>query len=694
MICPWRLIRGKRALPRACRGIGAALALIGGVMAVPAGAAAPPIAFGTAWYPEQWPEARWEPDLQLMTAAHINTVRIAEFAWSSLEPEEGRFEFGWLDRAIAAAAAHGIRVVLGTPTAAPPVWLTERYPDVLRVDEDGQRAGHGGRRQFSFASARYRAFARDIANRLAARYGRNANVIGWQIDNEIGPPSFDPAAVALWHRFLAERYGTVAELNGRWATAYWSQAYQRFDQVPLHGTGQQNPGLLLDFRHFCTETWTSYVQNQVQAIRAHADPRQFVTTNSMHWNAGYDHFRLHAGLDLAAWDDYIETPEPDWAANGANHDLVRGYKDRNFWVMETQAGRIDWVAVNRALRPGQVREMGWQAVQHGADAVLYWEFRPAPNGQETNYGTLLAPDGTPAPIYREIAKLGGEFARASAALAGTQLVADVAFLWSYDSRWAIDIQPMHKDFDPVAEWVDIYRPFRAAAGGVAVRPPDADLSRYKLVVAPSLNVLTGPQAANLAAYVRNGGTLLLGPRTGQKDGYDALWDARQPGPLRDLLGAHVEQFYALDKPVPVAGALGAGTTSIWADALVPDRPDARPLLSYRDPGGWLDGRAAVVMTQVGKGRVGYLGAWLDPARMAALAATLLKEAGVRPPLPGADPALEVGERDGEGRRVVIAINHDDRPHAMTVPPGATLVAGSVTGGTIAPHDLAVLEIAR
>jgi beta-galactosidase GanA len=285
----------------------------------------------------------------------------------------------------------------------------------------------------------------------------------------------------------------------------------------------------------------------------------------MFWNDGFDHFALHQGLDIAAWDNYIQDAEPDWIANGADHDLVRGYKQKNFWLMETQAGRIDWVPVNRAMRPGQVREMGWQAVQHGADAILCWNSAP-PNGQETNYGTLLAPDGTPAPIYAEIAGLGGELARASAALAGTEPVADMAFLFSYDSRWAIDLQRMHKDFDPVRQFTDFYRPFRLAAQGAAVVAPEADLARYKLVVAPSLNVLTAAQAQHLAAYVQNGGTLVLGPRTGQKDDANALWAARQPGPLRSLLGAHVEQFYVQDGTVAITGPrrgqgrdLGRGT---------------------------------------------------------------------------------------------------------------------------------------
>ncbi|MEO1969306.1 MAG: beta-galactosidase [Sphingomonadaceae bacterium] len=652
----------------------------------------PSFAFGAAWYPEQWPETRWDTDLTLMRKAGFNTVRIGEFAWSTIEPREGEFHFAWLDRAISAAARHGMMVVIGTPTASPPAWMTQKYPDILRVDEDGAKATHGNRRHFSFASPRYRQFARDIATRLAERYGQNPTVVGWQIDNEVGPPSFGPAAVKLWHEFLRARYGTIDNLNKRWATQYWSQYYNDFDQVPLHATGQQNPGLLLDFKHFTTATWTSYVMNQADAIRAHADPRQFVTTNTMFWNGGYDHFKLHRGLDIAAWDDYIQTDPPEWTSNAANHDLVRGYKQRNFWVMETQAGRIDWVSVNRALRPGQTIEMGWQAIEHGADAILYWEFRPARNGQETYYGTVVGQDGEPNPIFTEIAKLGQQIHSAQNALAGTQPQAKVGFLFSYDSRWAIDLQRLNKNFDPINEFIDFYRPFRMQSQGVAVLPPSADLSAYPLIVAPALNVITQSEADHLTAYVRAGGHLVLGPRSGMKDGHDALWPERQPGPLRSLLGAQVEQFYALDKPVNVTGDFGKGKASIWAEWLRPEAKNVQILARYSDPGGWLDGKAAMVTRQIGKGSITYIGAWFDDDVLTKIASKLLADADIKAFLPNTDPDLEIGLRAGEGKSVLIAINHGNAPHKLPVPSGARLLTGALQDGAVPAHSVAVLSL--
>lgn len=651
----------------------------------------PAIAVGVSWYPEQWPEERWDKDLAMMKATGFNTVRMAEFSWSRMEPEEGRFDFAWLDRAIAAARAHGMMVVLGTPTAAPPAWLTQKYPDVLRVDEDGTRAGHGARRQFSFASKRYRDFCRQIATEMAKRYGHNPAVVGWQIDNEVGPPSFDAESVAAWHAFLEARYGTIDELNRRWATQYWSQYYNDFDQVPLHATGQQNPALLLDFKHFTTATWTDYVQNQASALRQAIDPRMFVTTNTMFWNAGFDHFRMHRDLDIAAWDNYIPDGRPDWVANGANHDLVYGYKQRNFWLMETQPGRVDWVPVNRALDPGQVREMAWQAIGHGADAVLYWQWRPAANGQETYHGSILGQDGEFNPIQPEIARTAAELGKAASLLADTQPVARVAMLFSYDSRWAIDLQRHNRDFDPVKAFTEFYRPLRTLSQGVAILPVDADLSRYPLVVAPDLNVVTEDQAQALARYVRAGGHLVLGPRSGMKDDANALWPQRQPGPLAYLLGATVEQYYALDQAVEITGGV-VGKATIWAESLAPTATDVRTLATYSNAGGWLDGKPAIVSRNVGRGSITYVGAWLDTATMAKLAAMLLADAKVASIVDGADPDIEIAERDGAGRRLLIAINHGKVSHSFALPVGAVPESGDWADGRLAAHGIALFTL--
>jgi beta-galactosidase len=654
---------------------GALLLLAAGLVLAPIGAAAgqatqyanqPPLLLGAAWYPEQWPEAQWEPDLEKMEAAHIHVVRVGEFAWSTMEPTEGDYQFDWLERAIALAAKHRIAVVLGTPTAAPPAWLTEKYPETLRMDADGQRDEHGNRQQFSFTDPKYRELARDIARRMAERFGHNPDVVGWQLDNEYANDSFDPSAKAQFHAWLEHKYGTIANLNQHWATAYWSQTYNNFGQIPVRASGE-NPALELDWRRFASDVWKSYSENQISAIRPHADPRQFITTNTMGWFDGFDEYELHTVLDIAAWDDYIDSDHYDYDENGAAHDLTRGYKRKNYWVMETEPAFVNWRPTNTPLQKGQVRDMAWQAIGHGAETVEYWQWRAAPNGQEEYHGVLVGRDGTPAPVYAEVQQIGAEFEKAGAAIAGTTPHAEAAIIQSYPSRWAIDFQRHSAKFDPVAELIAFYRPLRDQAQAVDVLSPDAPLEGYKLVVAPALNVLPQGLAEHLLGYVKQGGHLVLGPRSGMKDEYNALNPEQQPGALVDALGAKVTQFYALDKAAPLSGDAGAGTADVWAETLRAGAPDTKILLRYGASNGWLDGEPAMVTRSVGKGTITYLGAWVDPALLSKLTSWWIAESGVKPILANVPEGVEVCERSDGGKSVLIVINHSTAEQHVALP---------------------------
>jgi beta-galactosidase len=659
--------------------------------------AAPPLLLGAAWYPEQWPESQWDTDLARMEAAHIHLVRVAEFAWSTMEPEEGHYNFTWLDRAIEKAAAHHIVVVLGTPTAAPPAWLTTKYPETLRVDENGVRDEHGNRQQFSFASVKYRQLARGIAAEMAKRYGHNPNVVGWQLDNEYANDSFDPEAKAQFHEFLKQKYGNIQNLNAKWTTAYWSQTYDNFDEIPVRSKNE-NPALLLDWRHFVSETWKSYSVNQIEAIRPLADPRQFITTNTMGWFDNFDEYVVHSVLDIAAWDDYIGAPVYDYFDNGARHDLTRGYKQKNFWVMETEPAFVNWRPTNNPLEKGQVRDMAWQAIGHGADAVEYWQWRAALNGQEQYHGVLVGADAQPVPVYDEVKQVGEEFDKAGAALAGTSPHAEVALINDYNSRWAINFQRHSAKFDPVEEMVAFYKPLLATAQTVDIISPDAPLDSYKFVEAPAFNVLPKATADRLMAYVQQGGNLLLGPRSGMKDEFDALHVERQPGPLVDLLGGRVEQFYALENEVPVTGDLGSGTSKIWAEQLSIKNPDAKTLLTYGPSIGWLDGQPAAITRKVGKGSITYLGAWLDDDLLARLTNQLLQQSGVQPAIPNIPAGVEVCIRSKSEHSVAILINHTTSEQHIPLPKTATdlLASGtpSVSSVDLPKYGVAVLELAK
>jgi len=694
MPLPFPLKLARLALPLVC---GALLPVMAGAQATQY-KDAPPLLLGAAWYPEQWDEATADRDLETMEAAHIHLARVAEFAWSSMEPAEGQYDWAWLDHAIAEAAKHHVYIVLGTPTAAPPAWLTTKYPETLRIDENGVRDEHGNRAQFSFTSAKYRELAHGIAEAMAKRYGHNPNVVGWQLDNEYGNESFDPETRADWHAWLKNKYGTIDRLNTLWTTKYWSQTYDNFDEIPMRPK-DENPALLLDWKHFVSEVWKSYSENQISAIRPNADPRQFITTNTMGWFDGFDSYVLHSVLDIAAWDDYVDRPVFDWAPNAAAHALTRGYKQKNIWVMETEPAFVNWRKTNNPLAKGQVRELAWQAIGHGADAVEYWQWRSALNGQEQYHGTLVGSDGKPVPVFAEVEQIGAEFEKAGNALSGTKPVSNVALLHDFDSRWAIDFQRHAAKFDPVAELVSFYRPLREDAQGVDVIAPTAELERYKLVVAPAINVLPQATAERLIAYVKQGGHLVLGPRSGMKNEYDGLWPARQPGPLEELLGGRVEEFYALDQPVtttPVVDGSAEGKGNVWAELLHSMSDATAVIAKYKSsPGsaGWLDGQPAILTRQVGKGRITYVGFWPDAATLSALTAGWVKDAGVPQLVPNVPEGVEVCERAGEGRRVLVLINHTTETQHIALPATMTdlLKGGSASSVDLDKYGVAVLE---
>lgn len=636
--------------------------------ATPDPAGVPALLLGVAWYPEQWPETAWERDLALMEDAGVRMVRIGEFAWSSMEPRDGEFDLDWVQRAIEAAARHSMVIVLGTPTDAPPAWLTQKYPDTLRVDESGRRAEHGGRRQFSYTSPRYRELSRRVVERMAQRFGGSPSVVGWQIGNELTEDSFDEHSHRLFQEWLRARYGTLDELNRRWSTAYWSQTYDRWDQIPM-GRGRQNPALLLEYKRFVTDQWRDFVGDQVGVLRELVDPRQFITTNlgGLGWANRFDRHLLSRDLDMISWDNYVGQGHLEPYRNGATHDLVWGWKRRNFWVMEMQPGSVNWAPISNILDRGETRRMAWQAIGHGADCIAYWQWRSALNGQEQYHGTIVGPDGEPVPLYEEIQQLGRELAQASEALEGTSPVSEVAILHDYDSRWAIEFQRHHRDYDPVAVLLDYYRPLRDAAQSVDVIAPTEPLDSYRLVVAPWLTVLPEGLAGHLLGYVRAGGHLVLGPRSGMKDEWSALYPERQPGPLAGPLAGRVEQFYALLDPVPVSGAWGSGTVSIWAEQLSTRDPETEVLMRYGPSNGWLDGQPAILRRHVGKGTLTYVGGLLDESLTRAAVHSWVEASGVRPALGPVPAGVEICRRAGPGREVFVLLNHGGAPVSVALP---------------------------
>ncbi len=625
---------------------------------------------GDAWYPEQWPESRWEEDLKLMESANLKVVRIAEFAWSRMEPSEGHYDLDWLERAVNLAAKHHIMSVLGTPTATPPAWLTQKYPDTLRVEPNGQRVTHGNRAHASVSSPRYREFCRQITEQMAKRFGHNPNVVGWQIDNEYGyaQMSYDDITRQKFQDWLKAKYKTLDNLNDRWTTQYWSQVYDNWSEIPIP-VGGHNPGLMLEWKRFTGHEWTEYQQNEIDVLRKYIEPRQFITGNFMGFFDGFDHYEITQSLTFSAWDDYVGTGHVDPYYNGLSHDLTRGFKRGNFWVMETQPGAVNWHSITSFLNRGEARAMAWQAVAHGADDVNYWQWRSALNGQEEIHGVLVGPDGTPVPFYDELKQTAGEFAKAESAFRGTVPVSEVALLYSYDSHWAIQFQRHTEKYDDIGLLKSYYRALRPLSQSVDVVSAYAPLENYKLVVAPSLNVLPKDLADHLLDYVRNGGHLVLGPRSGMKDEFNGLLPQRQPGFLVDALGARVEQYYALERdvPVPLSGDWGAGNAIIWAEQLKATAADDEVILKYGKSNGWLDDQPAVVTRALGKGRISYIGAVLDDKLTSAAALWMIRKSGVKPVCFPVPEGVEVSRRMAGDKQVYVLINFAPEVRTATLP---------------------------
>ncbi len=584
-----------------------------------------------------------------MKAANITFARIAEFAWADMEPAEGVFTLDWIETAITIAAEAGISIVLGTPTAAPPIWMSRDFPETVATMENGRVTQHGGRCHYDPTSPRYLNFAARIAERMAQRWGQDPRVIGWQIDNEYTTTSYSAAAQAEFQRWLRAEYEDIDALNQAWSTSYWSQKYMDWDQVPLPaansaGEGQaHNPGLRHAFRKFISHSYVRFQQNQLDVIRKHAAAHQFITHNFVMMRS-HDVYKIASQLDFACWDYYFPNERPSWDSAGFELDLARGWKQKPFWVMETQPGSVNWASVNFAHRRGETRALAWNVIAHGGDGIAYWQWRMALNGQEQYHGSLLHQDGTPRPIYHEIAQFGAELAKAADAVQG-EPKNQCALLYSYDDRNMIEFQRHHKDFDYEVFVKAHYKALAAQNIGLDVLSTRASLrnSGHKLVVAQA-HMMDAEIARELSDFALAGGTLVILPRAGMKDVHNALHPERQPAMLQDAAGATVEEYFALFTPVPVSGegawaklfpAVGAGkaraVAHTWAEWLKP-AAGSSVLLRYGKGDGWLDGQPAATVHSHGKGRVYTLGAWLDDEALQLAMTAIAHEAGVLPVL--------------------------------------------------------------
>jgi beta-galactosidase len=566
---------------------------------------------GTCYYPEHWPEEIWAEDAARMAALGLTWVRIGEFAWSRLEPEPGRYDWAWMDRAFDVLTGAGLKVVLGTPTATPPRWMLDRLPDMLAVDADGRARRFGSRRHYCFSHEGYRAEAIRITKDLADRYGTHPGLGAWQTDNEYGCHdtvlSYSDAARGAFRDWLAQRYQSVDALNRAWGNVFWSMEYDDFDQVDLPNltVTEPNPSHALDFRRFSSDQVARFNEGQVAAIRARSDAP--ISHNYMGRTLEFDHFTLGAQMEIATWDSYplgfledrLEDPadhkrrharqgDPDFQA--FHHDLYRAVGRGRWWVMEQQPGPVNWAPHNPAPLPGMVRFWTWEAFAHGAECVSYFRWRQAPFAQEQYHAGLLRPDSVEAPAFAEAKHVAEELAQAPAV---EDTAAPVALVFDYGSAWAWTVQPQGVGCDYFRLVFEVYRGLRKLGLSVDILPPDtADLGAYGLVLIPGL---TAPSAALMDAIARADTQVILGPRTGAKTAALSIPVPLPPAiPGLDVTVARVE---TMRPDMPVAVRQG-GHVTLWRE----DLEGSATVLDEDE-----DGRPVTMHS----GNVTYLGGWPD-----------------------------------------------------------------------------------
>jgi beta-galactosidase len=515
---------------------------------------------GVCYYPEHWPQDMWADDAARMADIGIKQVRIGEFAWSRIEPTRGTYDWAWLDQAIETLHAHGLEIVLGTPTATPPKWLVDRNPSMLAVDRHGRSRNFGSRRHYCFSSLSYRKECARIVTALAKRYGTHPAITAWQTDNEYGCHdtiiSYSKAALVGFRKWLAEKYDQVGALNTAWGNVFWSMEYRSFDEIdpPVETVTEANPAHRLDWARFSSDQVVAFDKVQTDILRA-LSPGRDVLHNYMGMFTAFDHFKVGKALDVAAWDSYplgfLETAwwdratkerfmrqgHPDFTA--FHHDLYRGVGKGRWQVIEQQPGPVNWGAWNPAPLDGMVRAWTWEAFAHGAETVSYFRWRQAPFAQEQMHAGLMRPDNVEAQGATEARAVAAEMASVSDAKT-TQ--APVALIMDYEAIWATDIQPQGRDYRPLEILIGFYQAARRLGLNIDIVAPDAKLAGYQIIMCPLQIFWSQALSDEVAA---SGAICIMGPRSGSKTPDFQIPDNLAPGSVQSLIDIKVSRVESL-----------------------------------------------------------------------------------------------------------------------------------------------------
>lgn len=596
---------------------------------------------GTAYYPEHWNRERWETDCRLMREMGMNAVRIGEFGWSVIEKEEGKFDFTLYDEAIALLSQYGISVILGTPTAAPPAWLCQKYPDIYMEDRTGIQRGFGSRRHYCYNHKGYRAASAEMVSAMAEHYKDNSNVIAWQIDNELGCEDevrcYCEDCRAEFVKWLKAKYLTLENVNKAWGTVFWSQTYTEWEQIQLPkqtvvdsytGYGH-NPGLLLDFARFSSDSLIVFAEQQCRILRKYVS--QPIVHNMV--SEYCDNYKLVKLLDGAGYDAY---PRSEWDRNspgriGFYYDLTRGYDDQTpFWILEQQSGPCGWNVVGDTPKKGQLRLWSLQGAARGAEALIYFRWRTCLFGTEQFWYGILNHDGVPGNRYEEL-KNATEYIQKFEYIFKRPNEKQVLLIYDYDNKFSHDFQPHVRGFCYREEIIRYYEAFQKLHIPIDVGSIATDFAGYRMIVLPFVSMISKENIERLEEYAKSGGTVILTPFSGMREENNQITEKVLPGRFRRLSGVETNEFFyeegnkcqvlSFDK-----GVDSIGTAWGWCEIL--KTVEAQTIAIYMTQS-QLRGYdcPAVTRHSFGKGCVYYVGSLYESYMY--LVEKIAKEAGIK-----------------------------------------------------------------
>jgi len=639
------------------------------------------IYFGADYYPEQWDRTIWHEDIRLMKSAGVNLVSLGIFAWALLQPAENQFQWNWLDEVMDLMADNGIQVDLATATASPPAWLIQAHPEILPVDRWGHRYRHGSRQHYCPNSPEYRNAAAEFVRHLATRYARHPALAMWHVNNEYGchiAECYCERCQTAFQGWLKRRYETIDELNARWGTAFWSQWYSDWTQIPLPGLTPTfgNPGQQLDYARFMSDSLYECFENEATILRE-ATPNVPVTTNFMGLFKPVNYFRWAPGLDVVSWDSYPDPVEAVPVSAALAHDLMRGLKGgQPFILMEQTPSAVNWRQRNLIKPPGVMRLWSYQTVAHGGDGILYFQWRASRAGAEKFHGAVVGHHGSEhARVFREVAELGHELSRMSEVV-GSRIVARVAILFDWENWWALELPSKpNNDMRYLDRVLFYYRALWQKNIAVDIIHPSAPWDSYDVVIMPALYLFPQSYQENVMRFVARGGTLVADYFSGIVDENDRVHLGGYPQPLTDVLGIMVEEFYPLAPEDRVAvrdtrdesGDVYYG--SLWAEQV--NIGTARPIAVFHDH--FFAGSPAVTVNAWGQGQAYYVATQLDDVAWERVLRQILDQHQLRPPL-DVPEGVEVTVRQSDHQRYYFLLNHRPHPVSITLPEPMTRLA--------------------